>query len=52
MRAYTVRGEVYGFDGIPFLIFFDPEGIIVERDLRGDGIYQCVKTALEAYGLK
>lgn len=36
--AGVVPGELYGFDGIPYLFLFGPDGTILERDLRGDAI--------------
>lgn len=37
--------ELYGFDGVPMIMLFDPDGKILERNLRGEGIIE----ALEKY---
>lgn len=29
--------EVYGFDGIPMIMLFAPDGTMVARDIRGGG---------------
>lgn len=39
-------GKVYGFDAIPFIILFAPDGTIVDRGIRGDQIVKCVDDAL------
>jgi thiol-disulfide isomerase/thioredoxin len=36
--AQTVPTEIYGIQGIPHIVLFAPDGTIVERNLRGDGI--------------
>ncbi|HEY3913729.1 MAG TPA: carboxypeptidase regulatory-like domain-containing protein, partial [Verrucomicrobiae bacterium] len=36
----------YGVDGIPSIFLIDPEGRIIDRDLRGDGIRSAVERAL------
>ncbi len=38
--------ELYGFDGIPMIILFGPDGRIVERDLRGDRLVKAVEDAI------
>lgn len=38
--------EVYGISGIPMIILFDPQGRIVERDLRGEGLVYAVEKAI------
>jgi peroxiredoxin len=38
---------LYGVDAIPSIFLIDPEGKIIERDLRGDAIAAAVKSALE-----
>ncbi|HEX3720434.1 MAG TPA: carboxypeptidase regulatory-like domain-containing protein [Verrucomicrobiae bacterium] len=37
---------LYGVDGIPSIFLIDPEGRIIERDLRGDAIRAAVERAL------
>lgn len=48
LNAQGIPSELYGFDRIPFLILFDPDGTIIERDLRGDCILEAVEEALES----
>lgn len=36
--AQSVPTDLYGIDGIPHIILFGPDGVIVKRDLRGDDI--------------
>ncbi len=36
--AQTVPTELYGIQGIPHIILFGPDGTILKRDLRGEGI--------------
>jgi len=38
--------ESYGFDGIPMIILFGPDGTILKRDIRGQGIFEAVDQAL------
>ncbi|MDO5447349.1 MAG: TlpA disulfide reductase family protein, partial [Prevotellaceae bacterium] len=38
----TIR-DVYGFEGIPFVIMFDPDGIIIKRDLDEAQIQEMLK---------
>lgn len=38
--------DAYGIDGIPMIILFDPEGRIVERNLRGEGLVMAVEKAI------
>lgn len=47
LNAQGVPSELYGFDGIPFLILFGPDGTIIERNLRGDRILEAVEEVLE-----
>lgn len=39
--------EVYGFDGIPMIMLFAPDGTMVARGLRGADIWKAVGEALE-----
>jgi thiol-disulfide isomerase/thioredoxin len=39
--------EEYGINGIPHIILFAPDGTIAKRNLRGDGIEDAVKLALQ-----
>jgi len=43
--AQRIPTELYGVNGIPHIILFGPDGTILERDLRGEGIGE----ALEKY---
>jgi len=38
--------ELYGFDGIPYLILFGPDGKIVARNLRGENIEKKIAEVL------
>ena len=44
--------ELYGIQGIPQIILFDPEGKIVARDLRGEEINKLLDKALQDNGGK
>ncbi|MEG2126442.1 MAG: TlpA disulfide reductase family protein [Bacteroides sp.] len=46
LNAGTQPSKLYGFNGIPFIILFAPDGTIVARDLRGDGMIQKVTQVL------
>ena len=37
-NAQKVPTEIYGINGIPHIILFGPDGIILKRDLRGPAI--------------
>ncbi len=36
--AQTIPTDLYGIQGIPHIILFGPDGTILKRDLRGEGI--------------
>ena len=38
--------ELYGIQGIPQIILFGPDGTIIKRDLRGDGIKKAIEEAM------
>lgn len=38
--------HLYGFDGIPMIFLFGPDGIILERDLRGEKLIEAVDSYL------
>lgn len=38
INAQSVPTELYGIQGIPHIILFGPDGTILKRDLRGEGI--------------
>ena len=38
INAQAVPTDLYGIHGIPHIILFGPDGTIVKRDLRGEGI--------------
>ena len=38
--------ELYGIEGIPQIMLIGPDGTILKRDLRGEGIKEAVKEAL------
>ena len=41
-----VPTNIYGVEGIPFIILIDPDGKVIGEDLRGAGIERAVKKAL------
>ncbi|MBO4571938.1 MAG: AhpC/TSA family protein [Bacteroidales bacterium] len=47
MDAQKVPGELYGFNAIPHLILFGPDGTIVKRGLRGEQIYATMEELLK-----
>ena len=46
MDAQQIPTDLYGIQGIPHIILFGPDGTIVKRNLRGDGIRAAVAEAL------
>ena len=38
INAQTIPTSLYGIQGIPHIILFGPDGTILKRDLRGEGI--------------
>lgn len=44
----NVTGKLYNFNGIPFIILISPEGIILEKDLRGADVREKVAKYLES----
>ena len=46
INAQQVPTDIYGIEGIPHIILFGPDGVIVKRNLRGPQIEQAVKAAL------
>ena len=44
--AQYLPGEIYGFNAIPHIILFGPDGKIVARDLRGDQIGELLSSLL------
>ena len=46
MDAGDVPTDIYGISGIPHIILFGPDGTIVKRNLRGEGIRAAVAEAL------
>lgn len=43
LNAQKVPTDLYGISGIPQIMLFGPDGTILERDLRGDGIVEAIK---------
>ena len=37
-----ITGKMYNYNGIPFIILISPEGIILEKELWGDGIREAI----------
>ena len=48
INAQQAPTDLYGIDGIPHIIFFGPEGIILKRDLRGEQIEATVASYVKA----
>ena len=46
INAQQIPGSVYGFNAIPLVILFGPDGTILKRDLRGERIGEAVREAL------
>ena len=46
INAQQIPTEIYGIEGIPHIILFDPDGVIVARGLRGADIEKAVSEAL------
>lgn len=46
VNAQKIPTDLYGIEGIPHIILFGPDGTILKRNLRGDGIEQAVAEAL------
>lgn len=44
--AQHIPTDIYGIDGIPQIMLFAPDGTILKRNLRGEGIEAAVKEAL------
>lgn len=47
LNAQTIPTDAYGIAGIPHIILFGPDGKIVKRNLRGDGLKKTVAEAIE-----
>ena len=46
VNAQRIPTDIYGIQGIPQIMLFGPDGTILKRDLRGEGIEAAVKEAL------
>ena len=46
VNAQDIPGKAYGFDAIPLIILFGPDGTILKRDLRGEQIGEAVREVL------
>ena len=46
INAQQIPGSVYGFNAIPLVILFGPDGTILKRDLRGEQVGEAVREAL------
>lgn len=46
INAQQIPTELYGIEGIPHIILFDPDGVIIARGLRGADIEKAVSEAL------
>lgn len=47
VNAQSIPTEIYGIEGIPHIILFGPDGTILRRDLRGEGIEEAVSAYLD-----
>ena len=46
VNAQSIPTDLYGINGIPYVILFGPDGTILRRDLYGEGIGPVVKEYL------
>ena len=46
INAQRIHTDIYGIEGIPQIMLFGPDGTIVKRNLRGEGIEKAVAEAL------
>ena len=46
INAQKIASDAYGFDSIPQIMLFGPDGTIVKKGLRGAAIEEAVKQAL------
>lgn len=46
INAQRIPTDLYGIKGIPQIMLFSPDGTILKRDLRGEGIRESVAAAL------
>ena len=47
LNAQSIPSDLYGFNGIPHIILFGPDGTIVARDLRGEELKAKVKEVMQ-----
>lgn len=47
LNAQNIPSEKYGFNGIPHIILFGPDGTIVARNLRGDDLKAKIKEVMQ-----
>ena len=47
LNAQKAGSDAYGFNSIPQIILFDPDGKIVKRNLRGENVEKAVREALK-----
>lgn len=47
LNAQKAGSDAYGISGIPQIILFGPDGTILKRNLRGEGIEEAVKEVLQ-----
>lgn len=47
LNAGETPSQTYGFNGIPHIILFGPDGTIIARDLRGEGLKAKIKEVIE-----
>ncbi|MCI9173087.1 MAG: hypothetical protein HFJ92_08255, partial [Muribaculaceae bacterium] len=47
INAQQIPSDVYGFQGIPCIILFGPDGTILSRDKQGDALCADVDAAMK-----
>ena len=47
LNAQNIPSDLYGFNGIPHIILFGPDGTIVARNLRGEELKTKVKEVMQ-----
>lgn len=47
INAQAIPSEIYGIEGIPFIMLIGPDGTIIKKGLRGEEIEKCVAENLK-----
>ena len=48
LDAQTIPAELYGIQAIPHIILFDPDGVILARNLRGDNLKDKIAEVMQS----